>query len=225
MEGRGPSTAGFSARPSRPRPVRAIGPSMRIIGGTHRGRRLSTPRWEGLRPTSDRLRETLFDILGPCVEGARVLDACAGTGAVGLEALSRGAAHAVFVDRDPRAVALIRRNAEACGLAAHCTVRRGVLPAAFRRLVSGEFDLILLDPPYAAPDLGPMLAAAAARLAPGGRLVMEHARRLEPPAPPGFEALRSVRAGDSALRFYALAVDRRCGGRGTMQATVPDGGA
>ena len=199
---------------------------MRIIGGTHRGRRLSTPRWKGLRPTSDRLRETLFDILGPCVEGARVLDGCAGTGAVGLEALSRGAAHAVFVDRDPRAVALIRRNVEACGLVDRCTVRRGALPAAFRRLAPGAFDLILLDPPYGAPDIGPMIAAAAARLRPEGRLVLEHAHRLDLPVPPSLEALRSVRAGDSALRFYRLpAVDRRCAGRGTMQATVPDGGA
>ena len=198
---------------------------MRIIGGTHKGRRLSTPRWEGLRPTSDRLRETLFDILGPRVEGARVLDGCAGTGAVGLEALSRGAAHAVFVDRDPRAVALIRRNAEACGLTGRCTVRRGALPADFRRLTRGAFDLMLLDPPYGAPDIGPMLAAAAARLGPDGRLVVEHARRVEPPAPPVLEALRSVRAGDSALRFYRVAVDRRCAGRDTMQATVPDGGA
>ena len=198
---------------------------MRIIGGTHKGRRLSTPRWEGLRPTSDRLRETLFDILGPSVEGARVLDGCAGTGAVGLEALSRGAAHAVFIDRDPRAVALIRRNAAACGFDERCTVRRGALPAGFRRLPPGVFDLILLDPPYGAPDAGPMLAAAAARLGPEGRLVMEHARRLEPPLQPGLEPLRLVRAGDSALRFYRPVVDRRCGGHGTMHATVPDGGA
>ena len=199
---------------------------MRIIGGSHKGRRLSTPRWDGLRPTSDRLRETLFDILGARVVGARVLDGCAGTGAVGLEALSRGAAHAVFVDRDPRAVALIRRNAAACGLAGRCTVRRGALPGAFRRLSPGAFDLILLDPPYGAPDVGRMLDGAAARLGPDGRLVMEHAHRLDLPVPPTLEALRSVRAGDSALRFYRLpAVDTRCAGRGTMQATVPDGGA
>ncbi|MCY4507341.1 MAG: 16S rRNA (guanine(966)-N(2))-methyltransferase RsmD, partial [Acidobacteria bacterium] len=157
---------------------------MRIIGGTHKGRRLSTPRWEGLRPTSDRLRETLFDILGPCVEGARVLDGCAGTGAVGLEALSRGAAHAVFVDRDPRAVALIRRNAEACGLADRCTVRRAALPADFRRLAPGAFDLMLLDPPYGAADIGPMLAAAAARLGPDRRLLEGRPRRLKTPRPP-----------------------------------------
>ena len=191
---------------------------MRIIGGAHKGRRLSTPRWEGLRPTSDRLRETLFAILGPRVEGARVLDGCAGTGAVGLEALSRGAAHVVFVDRDPRAVALIRRNAAACGLADRCTVRRGELPAAFRRLSRAAFDLILLDPPYRAPDIGPMLAASVARLGPEGRLVLEHARSLNPPDPPPLEALRSVHAGDSALRFYGLAADG-----GTPHRAAPDG--
>ena len=209
---------------------------MRIIAGTHKGRRLSTPRWAGLRPTSDRLRGTLFDILGPRVEGARVLDGCAGTGAVGLEALSRGAAHVVFVDQDPRAVALIRRNAAACGLAERCTVRRAALPAGLRRLGAGKFDLILLDPPYDAPDIGAMLAASAARLGPEGRLVIEHARRVELPAAPSVEVLRSVRAGDSALRFYRLAgrggtagrtgsVDRAAGpGTAPGQGTpVPDG--
>ena len=204
---------------------------MRIIAGTHKGRRLATPRWGGLRPTSDRLRGTLFDILGPRVEGARVLDGCAGTGAVGLEALSRGAAHVVFVDRDPRAVALIRRNTAACGLADRCAVRRAALPAGLRRLGSAAFDLVLLDPPYDAPDVGAMLAASADRLGPEGRLVIEHARRLDPPATPALEALRSVGAGDSALRFYRLAARGgapRCAGsagRGTMQAAAPDGGA
>lgn len=184
---------------------------MRIVGGSHRGRRLSTPRWEGLRPTSERLRETLFDILNPRVAGARVLDGCAGTGAVGLEALSRGAAHVVFIDRDPRATALIRRNAAACGLAERCTIRRGALPAAFRR-VPGVFDLVLLDPPYGSPDVGAMLAAAAACLAPDSRLVVEHARRSPPPVPPVLEPLRSVRAGDSVLRFYRPAESFRAGG-------------
>lgn len=175
---------------------------MRIVGGAQRGRRLSTPRWAGLRPTSERLRETLFDVLNARVAGARVLDGCAGTGAVGLEALSRGAAHVVFLDRDPRAVALIRRNAAACGLAERCTVRRGALPAALRRAAPGVFDLVLLDPPYDSPAVGAMLAASAARLAPDGRLVVEHARRSPPPVPPALEPLRAVRAGDSVLQFY-----------------------
>ena len=80
---------------------------MRVIAGTQRGRRLFSPRWAGLRPTSDRLRETLFDVVGARIEGARVLDGCAGTGAVGIEALSRGAEYVLFIERYPRAGALI----------------------------------------------------------------------------------------------------------------------
>ena len=82
------------------------GPGLRIIAGALKGRRIDTPRWAGLRPTSDRLRETLFNILGPRIPGARVLDGFSGTGAVGLEAISRGAADVMFVDHDPRAIAL-----------------------------------------------------------------------------------------------------------------------
>ena len=84
---------------------------MRIIAGTHKGRVLKTPKWDGLRPTSDKLRETLFNILQPRIEGARVLDVFAGTGAVALEALSRGAVSAACIDNDRRAVALIAENA------------------------------------------------------------------------------------------------------------------
>ena len=83
---------------------------MRIIAGTLKGRRLETPDWEGLRPTSDRLRETLFNVLAPRIGGAHVLDGYAGTGAIGIEALSRGAAHVTFVEQDPRAQRLIERN-------------------------------------------------------------------------------------------------------------------
>ena len=186
---------------------------MRIIAGAQKGRRLASPRWAGLRPTSGRLRETLFDILTPRLAGARVLDGCAGTGAVGLEALSRGAAHVVFLDRDPRAAALIRRNVAACRVADRCAVRCEALPAAFRRLAPAAFDLVLLDPPYDAPDVGAMLAASAACLAPDSRLVVEHARGREPPAPPTLEALRAVRAGDSVLRFYRSAGSPRTGER------------
>ena len=83
---------------------------MRIIAGELKGRTLEAPRWEGLRPTSDRLRETLFNVLAPHTRGAQVLDAYAGTGAVGIEALSRGAAHVTFVEQDPRAVARLTRS-------------------------------------------------------------------------------------------------------------------
>src|SRR4029077_13998173 len=89
---------------------------MRIIAGEFKGRRLITPKWDGLRPTSDKLRETLFNIVALRVEGARVLDAYAGTGAIGIEALSRGAVHVTFVERDPRALKLIEDNLRRCGL-------------------------------------------------------------------------------------------------------------
>lgn len=175
---------------------------MRVIAGAFKRRTLLTPGWEGLRPTSDRLRETLFDVLGASVAGARVLDGCAGTGALGLEALSRGAAHVVFVDRDPRAVGLIRRNVARCDGGRHCTVLQGALPPLLRTRRLGPFDLVLLDPPYGAPDIGAILAAAAGHLAPSGVLVLERARRDTPPTPPTLEPLRQLRAGDSVLEWF-----------------------
>ena len=180
---------------------------MRVIAGTHRGRRLLSPQWTGLRPTSDRLRETLFDVLGARVEGARVLDGCAGTGAVGIEALSRGADHVVFVERDPRAVALIRRNVTQCGLRERCTIRRASLPAALRRPPDAPFDLVLLDPPYGAPDIGAILTAAATHLDPQGLLVLERARREPSLEDPALTSFRLVRAGDSVLDLYRPVAD------------------
>ena len=105
---------------------------MRIIAGTLKNRRLTTPTWEGLRPTSDRLRETLFNILAPRMVGARVLDGYAGTGAIGIEALSRGAAAATFVEQDRRAQALIAENL------AHCGVAEGyaIIPTSAQRAIA-----------------------------------------------------------------------------------------
>ena len=183
---------------------------MRVIAGTLKGRRLFSPRWAGLRPTSDRLRETLFDILAARVEGARVLDGCAGTGAVGIEALSRGAEHVVFVERDPRAIGLIRRNVALCGLTERCTVVRAVMPAPVRRAPAGPFDLVLLDPPYGAPNIGAILTAAAGQLGPRGLLVLERARRDTPITAASLDSIRVVRAGESLLEVYAPAAsDRR----------------
>ena len=178
---------------------------MRVIAGTRRGRRLFSPRWTGLRPTSDRLRETLFDIVGARIEGARVLDGCAGTGAIGIEALSRGAEHVLFIDRDPRAVALIRRNVAHCELKDWCTIRRASLPAVLQRPPIDPFDLVLLDPPYGAPDIGAILTAAAGHLGPQGLLVLERARRETPREDPALTSLRIVRAGDSVLELYGPA--------------------
>ena len=181
---------------------------MRIIGGALKGRRLPSPTWSGLRPTSDRLRETLFDILGDAVDGAVVLDGCAGTGALGLEALSRGAAGVTFVDRDARAVALITANLERCRVADRGAVLRGTLPEALDRVDAAlAFDLVLLDPPYGYDDraVGALLSAAARRTATGGQLVLERARRAERVVVAPLRHVRRVRAGDSVLDFHVRA--------------------
>ena len=177
---------------------------MRVIAGTYKGRRLEAPTWGGLRPTSDRLKETLFNILGPRVAGARVLDGFAGAGALGIEALSRGAASVTFVDQDVRAAALVERNLRHCGIAGGYVMIRGSFIGAMRRLPADQqFDLILLDPPYDLDDLSEVLASAAGWLSPTAILVLEHARRREIPAQEAtIVRYRTVTAGDSALAFY-----------------------
>ena len=109
---------------------------MRIIAGTNKGRTLKAPKWDGLRPTSDKLRETLFNILQTRIEGARVLDVFAGTGAVALEALSRGAVSATCVDNDRRAAALIAENAALCRESERCAIIRDVAPRALKHPAS-----------------------------------------------------------------------------------------
>jgi 16S rRNA (guanine966-N2)-methyltransferase len=177
---------------------------VRIIAGRLKGRRIASPSWEGLRPTSDRLRETLFNVLAARVEGARVLDAFAGTGALGFEALSRGAAHVVFVESDRRAADAIGRTAKAWGVEADYTIHVGDAVEWLRRLAHGpRFDLILLDPPYSLPQLRDALDAAAGCLSAEGVLVLERATRREPDDVESLERLRDLRAGDSTLTFYA----------------------
>ena len=177
---------------------------MRIIAGALKGRRLKGPPRDGVRPTSDRLRETLFNILMARPSEANVLDAFAGTGALGLEAISRGARHATFVESDPRALRVLRENVALCGVENACTmVRDDVLGFAERHPGMAAFDLILLDPPYDFRQLDAALAEAGGVLAPGGLIVLEHSRRREPPAAPDRLAhRRTVTAGDSALAFY-----------------------
>jgi 16S rRNA (guanine(966)-N(2))-methyltransferase RsmD len=173
---------------------------VRIIAGALKGRRLVTPTWEGLRPTSDKLRETLFNILGARTDGAHLLDLFAGTGAVGLEALSRGAARVVGIESDPRAVALIGRNLAACGAAADYTIHSGdVLTALATLRPARAFDIVFLDPPYAFTRTRDVLAAAATHLSPEGVLVLERATRVEPDVPDALARLRDVRSGDSSL--------------------------
>jgi 16S rRNA (guanine966-N2)-methyltransferase len=177
---------------------------MRIIAGGFKGRRLRGPTSDAVRPTSDRLRETLFNILSGRPAGVRVLDGFAGTGALGLEALSRGARHATFVEKEGRALRVLRENVAACGADNACTiVRDDFLAFAGRQAGHSVFDLILLDPPYDYRDLAATLAAAGALLAPGGLAVLEHSSRREPPAAlPPLAHRRTVTAGDSALAFY-----------------------
>jgi 16S rRNA (guanine966-N2)-methyltransferase len=181
---------------------------MRVIGGTLKGHRLDAPAWEGLRPTSDKLRETLFNVLAPRTPGARVLDGFAGTGAVGIEALSRGAAAVTFVEADARAVRLIERNLERCAITNRHAVIRARFADAARRLPAGGFDLVLLDPPYGSEQMQQALAAGAPLVARGGRLVIEHARRdVAPPSAVSLVKIRDILSGDSALSIYGEASD------------------
>ena len=152
---------------------------MRVVAGRFGGRRLSAPAGRGTRPTSDRVREALFSMLGS-VEGLRVLDLFAGSGALGIEALSRGAAAAVFVDRDPRAVAAIHRNLEALGLEG--TVRRAdavafLTSAGAHR--AAPFDLVFVDPPYSSAGrvAGPLSERLPALLSKDALVVTESDKR------------------------------------------------
>lgn len=182
-----------------------IGVVVRIIAGEFKGRRLVTPEWSGIRPTSDRLRETMFNILRDEVQGATVLDCYAGTGAVGLEAMSRGASAITFVDHDRRAVSLIELNIGRCGGTARVDVALGALPEALGRIAPGtRFDLVLLDPPYEfdAHAIGAILSAVASYVENDGQIVMERARRDTTSNAPGLTQVRRVTAGGSALEFY-----------------------
>lgn len=178
---------------------------MRIVAGTAKGRVLQTPRGaDVIRPTADRVRQTLFDVLGQWCEGFRVLDLFAGTGALGLEALSRGAARAVLVDSGREAQGLCRANAAALGFLDRVELLPVPVAAALGLLVKrGEaFELIFSDPPYALRAGGEVLARVVegGLLAPGGRLVLEHARgeAVEGPLP----LLDQRRFGDTLVSIF-----------------------
>jgi 16S rRNA (guanine966-N2)-methyltransferase len=181
---------------------------MRIIAGSLKGRRLKVPGWSGLRPTSDKLRETLFNVLGPRVQAARVLDAYAGTGALGIEALSRGAAEVTFIEQDPRAAALIAANLAHCGVTGGYVIIRASVTSGLAQLRSGSgerlFDVMLFDPPYDEPA-GEALAQAGELARPDGVVVLEHARRRPAPDHAGrLVRRRDITSGDSALALYAV---------------------
>lgn len=171
---------------------------MRIIAGTYRGHRISAPRGVDTRPTSDRVRESAFNLIGP-VEGATVLDLFAGSGALGLEALSRGAAACTFVESDRGACRTINANLDKLGLEA-IVLCQDVLRALARE--RGTFDLVLCDPPYGFDGhdrLAPQLVRV---LAPDGLLVYESSGRAEPPDVPGLAARTSRKYGSARLTLF-----------------------
>ena len=179
---------------------------MRVIAGALKGRRLKTPTWDGLRPTSDKLRETLFNVLASRIPGARVMDAYAGTGALGIEAISRGARHVTFVESDRRAQALIGENLAACGIETGYDMVRSSAVRALQTIAASPgfvaFDIILLDPPYDRPP-AEALEGLDGVLASGGWVVLEHARRIAvPERHDRLDRTRDLRSGDSALAFY-----------------------
>jgi 16S rRNA (guanine(966)-N(2))-methyltransferase RsmD len=185
---------------------------MRVIAGKYRSRTVRSLKGRMLRPTSDRLRETLFNILGPAVGGATFVDLYAGTGAVGIEALSRGAHHAIFVEQHPPAVTLIRHNLESLGIGAEAEILGMDVARAIERLevrrVHAQF--IFLDPPYAADveyESALETLGESPLVAPEGRVIVEHLRKRELAERVGdLELARFVEQGDAALSIYRLAL-------------------
>jgi len=177
---------------------------MRVIGGELGGRRLKAPRGRGTRPTSDRVREALFAMLGE-IDGARVLDLFAGSGALGIEALSRGAAEAVFVERDAGALRALSANLRALELVPpRASVRRADASSALQGAGRAKetYDLLFIDPPYSqARDWGPELSTALPPLlAPAARVVVESDRRA--PLQLELELERERRYGDTSIRIH-----------------------
>lgn len=177
---------------------------LRIAGGRARGLPITEPRGTRLRPTSGLVREAIFNIIGDLVVDARVLDLYAGTGALGLEALSRGAREAVFVESDGAACQAILQTLGRAGFSAQAKVVRGRLPGALAS-VEGRFDLVFMDPPYEAETAEETLAEVWERLEPGGLVVYEHGSRYNPPDRPAGLVLQERRVyGDTAIGLYSL---------------------
>ena len=179
---------------------------MRVIGGIYRGRRLGTVGGLAVRPTSDRLRETLFNILAPRIPGSRFLDICAGSGAVGIEALSRGASEVTYIERSRHACAVIEANLASLGIT-EATIIKHDAAASLKRLErdSAQFDIAFFDPPYASEiynevmnqlGTGNLLAAEAV-------VIVEHRVKSPPVRERGsLQVFREVRQGESALTFF-----------------------
>jgi 16S rRNA (guanine966-N2)-methyltransferase len=187
---------------------------MRIIAGTFRSRQLKSLKSLALRPTSDRLRESLFNVLAERIPGCRFLDLFAGTGAVGIEALSRGAAEADFIENHPPAVALIQKNLDSLGIRGATRILKLDALRGLQRLAaeytpgSPSFDIVFLDPPYAAADEYRRILtflSSAPFLAPGALIIAEHRRSFALPEELGLlERVRVLRQGDASLSFFRV---------------------
>lgn len=186
---------------------------MRIIAGTYRSRPLQAPAGLSTRPTSDRLRETLFNVLAPRMGGARLLDLYAGSGAIGIEALSRGAEAVVFVERAQPALKVLRANLERLGIAAGWSIESSSVAAYLKRAAGEEqrFDVVFLDPPYDAEEeyaatLGALGRNESGLLAEGAVVIAEHRRKQKLEDRYGvLKRTRLLEQGDAALSFYAAA--------------------
>jgi len=182
---------------------------MRVIAGIYKGRRLKTLEGTHVRPTSDRLRETLFNILTPRIEGARFADVCAGSGAVGIEALSRGAGQVTFIESSLKAARIISENLRNCGIREdYLMINRDVI-RALKHFASEktQFDIIYFDPPYASDIYTPVMwqIAKNSLLAEDGIVIVEHRRQT--PLLPNYDQLRPYRQvtqGESLLTFYNI---------------------
>ncbi len=178
---------------------------MRIIAGTARGRRLQAPSNRAIRPTGDRTRENLFNILMPRIAGARFLDLFCGSGANGIEALSRGAAHATFIDNDNAALRITRHNLELCRLSVDSSIIKASIPAQLERQPQ-PFDIVFADPPYTYGDYTALLTTLSALdfLAADCLVVVETSHKTSLPAAAGpLRQQRQRRYGDTALTFFA----------------------
>jgi 16S rRNA (guanine966-N2)-methyltransferase len=184
---------------------------MRVIAGSYRSRPLAAPKGLDTRPTSDRLRETLFNVLAPRIEGAVFVDLYAGSGAVGIEAISRGAREAIFVENAEAALTAIRKNLASLGIKGGYALEPRGAPAALKRLTASDrtADIIFLDPPYAnVSDYENTLSLlgneCAPLLAQNGIVIAEHIKKLELPDDCGkLHRYRLLKQGDAALSFFS----------------------
>lgn len=178
---------------------------MRVIAGAQRGRRLMGPRGPGLRPTSDRVKEALFSILSPRLEGAVVLDLYAGTGAIGIEALSRGAKHATFVEPHGASLRVLHANLERCRLSAQAAIYPCTAAAFLKRHQTAEptYDIVFADPPYDDEGAADLLStfSRTTSLRPTAALVLEHGSKAEPTIE-GLNLVRRYRYGDTTLSVF-----------------------